>query len=273
MAPGGRGRSQGKESQVEENQQNTGNKAGTPPEKTGGETTPVSFLQKAETLRGEGRYEEAIEACREGLRRNPEVLAGRLLLGRCYLEKGSMPEAREELEKVSQEIEACLPVYRYLSQIYLQAKEVDKALEVMRKTMYFTAPAQPEVKKTTPLEMGLLHRGKYPPFSVPPLAEQERKVREGAMEKEGREEKEGAAPFQTDTLAEIYLKQGRLDKALAVYQDILRREPENAGIRAKFEALRKETGMAPRAAGKKMQNKLEKWLTVVRAQIHLDSGA
>jgi pentatricopeptide repeat protein len=256
----------------EENTPKTENEAGPSPEKTEGEAPPVSFLQKAETLRGEGRYEEAIEVCREGLRRNPEALAGRVLLGRCYLEKGSMQQAREELEKVAQEIEECLPVYRLLSQIYLQAKEVDKALEVMRKTMYFTAPGQPEVKKTTPLEMGLLHRGKYPPFSVPPLAEQERKVREGALEQESTEEKEGT-PFQTDTLAEIYVKQGRLDKALAVYRDILKREPENASIRAKFDALRKETGTDPRAAGKKIQNQLEKWLTVVRAQIHLDSGA
>ncbi len=243
-------------------------------EKKDEEASPVSFLQKAEALLGEGRYDEAIGMCREGLEKNPEVLAGRVLLGRCYLEKGMADQARKELEKVAQEIEACLPVYRFLSQIYLQAKEVDKALEVMRKTMYFTTPAETEAKKTTPLEMGLLHRGKYPPFSVPPLAEQERRVQEGGTEEEGKEEKKReAAAFQTDTLAEIYIKQGRLDKALAVYRDILKREPGNANIRAKFEALQNISPTEHRPAGKKIQNQLERWLAVVRAQTHSDSGA
>lgn len=258
----------------EKTQQKTESNPTTSPEKREGEGSSASFLQKAEALLREGRYEEAIGMCREGLERNPEVLAGRVLLGRCYLEKGMMDQAREELEKVAQEIEACLPVYRFLSQIYLQAKEVDKALEVMRKTMYFTAPAEPEVKKTTPLEMGLLHRGKHPPFSVPPLAEQERRVQEGVAEEEGKEKKDGEPmPFQTDTLAEIYIKQGRLDKALAVYRDILKREPENANIRAKLEALQKKPETDRRVAGKKIQNQLERWLAAVSTQTHSDPGA
>ena len=257
---------------AEKTEQKTDSKPAASPEKREGEASSVSFLQKAEALLGEGRYEEAIGTCREGLERNPEVLAGRVLLGRCYLEKGMMDQARKELEKVAQEIEACLPVYRFLSQIYLQAKEVDKALEVMRKTMYFTAPAEPEVKKTTPLEMGLLHRGKYPPFSVPPLSEQERRVKEGVTEEEEKENKE-AMPFQTDTLAEIYIRQGRVDKALAVYRDILKREPENANVRAKFEALQRKPETDRGVPGKKIQNQLERWLAVVSTQTHSDSGA
>jgi tetratricopeptide (TPR) repeat protein len=257
---------------AEKTEQKTESKPAALTEKREGEASSVSFLQKAEALLGEGRYEEAIGTCREGLERNPEVLAGRVLLGRCYLEKGMMDQARKELEKVAQEIEACLPVYRFLSQIYLQAKEVDKALEVMRKTMYFTAPAEPEVKKTTPLEMGLLHRGKYPPFSVPPLAEQERRVKKEVTEEQGKENKE-AVPFQTDTLAEIYIKQGRLDKALAVYRDILKREPENANVRAKFEALQRKPETDRGVPGKKIQNQLERWLAVVSTQTHSDSGA
>jgi tetratricopeptide (TPR) repeat protein len=257
----------------EEIQPKTESQGGTRPEKKDPEGSPVSFIQKAEALRGEGRIEEAIGICREGLAKTPGVLAARLLLGRCYFEKGMMEQAKEELEKVAQEIEECLPVFRLLSQIYLEAKEVDKALEVMRKTMYFTAPSAPEAKKTTPLEMGLLHRGKYPPFSVPPLAEQERRAQgEGKAEEGEGEKKREAQAFQTDTLAEIYVKQGQLEKALAIYRDILKREPENVQMQAKFEALKKEMGMDRRAAGKKVKGQLERWLAIVETRKHSDMG-
>ncbi len=135
-----------------------------------GEERPDSshFIQLAEALRVQGQYDEAIQACKEGLQKMPDALPGRLLLGRCYLEKGMFTQAREELELVAQVVEECLPVYKLLSKVYLEEKDVDKALEVLRKTLYFPAPEEGRSKQVTPLEMGLIHRGQRPPFSTPP---------------------------------------------------------------------------------------------------------
>ena len=243
------------------------------------------FVPMAESLRLQGHYDEAIATLKGGLEKRPDVLPGRLLLGRCYLEKGMFSEAKEELEWVAKEIEECLSVYKMLSQVYLQEKDVDKALEVLRKILFFQTAEEAITRKVTPLEMGLLNRGSHPPFitspvpSVPPSPfgvppasppatppapppEPNQESRVGQEEEGG-----GQAPIQTDTLAEIYVRQGRLDRALAVYQEILGREPENTAARGKYEALRKRMEKDRQAeAGKKVQAKLEGWLAVLASR-------
>jgi len=73
--------------------------------------------------------------------------------------------------------------------------------------------------------------------------------------------------IQTDTLAEIYLKQGHLDRALSVYQDILARDPQNAAARGKFESLKERMVKKEREESRqKVQARLEKWLTVVSSR-------
>jgi tetratricopeptide (TPR) repeat protein len=234
----------------------------------------VRFVQLGEAFRLQGKHDEAIQACKEGLERMPDALPGRLLLGRCYLEKGMFAEARGELEIVAQVVEECLPVYKLLSQVYLEEKDVDKALEVLRKTLYFPAPEEGKSKKVTPLEMGLLHRGSRPPFSTPPPFQkpapppQPPATEEKAEEREKEEDAEASQPpIPTDTLADIYLKQGHLDRALGVYQDILARDPQNAGVKEKYEALRKKIENEKKAESeKKVRASLEKWLAVVSSR-------
>jgi hypothetical protein len=86
----------------------------------------------------------------------------------------------------------------------------------------------------------------------------------GEMEKTGEAEKSAPTAFQTDTLAEIYIKQGHPDRALVVYQEILAREPENNAIREKVDALKKRLeGDRKVASQKKMLSHLEEWLAAV----------
>ena len=232
------------------------------------------FTQMAESLRLQGRTEEAIETLRKGLEKMPDSLPGRLLLGRCYLEKGMIPEAKVELEIVARGVEECLSVYKMLSQVYLEEKDVDKALEVLRKTLYFQTAEEAVARKVTPLEMGLLHRSPHPPFVTPPIlaghpasppppAPAPEPPRETSQPR-SEEEKPAKAGIETGTLAEIYLQQGHLDRALSVYQEILGREPENTGVREKYEALKKRIEKEKEAEGrKKVQGRLESWLEAV----------
>jgi len=252
----------------EENRSGTGRPGG-----TAGERPDSSlFVQWAEALRLQGKCDEAIQACREGLEKMPDALPGRLLLGRCYLEKGMFAEARGELEIVAQVVEECLPVYKLLSQVYLEEKDVDKALEVLRKTLYFPAPEEGKSKKVTPLEMGLLHRGSRPPFSTPPPFQKpplpsHPPATEDKVEEKEEETEASQPPIPTDTLADIYLKQGHLDRALDVYQDILAKDPQNAGVKEKYETLRKRIEKTQKAeSGKKVRASLEKWLAVVSSR-------
>ncbi len=243
-------------------------------EKTGEIEIPNSdsslFVQEAESLRLQKKYEQAIQTCQEGLKKTPEALSGRLILGRCYLESGRVPEARKELEKVAQAVEECLSVYKILAQVYLEEKDVDKALEALRKTLLFPGSEEGPPKKVTPLEMGLLHRGgSRPPFATPPAFQMEppKAIEPAEIKAPPEEDPSAKVAIQTDTLAEIYIKQGHLDRALSVYQDILARDPQNAAAREKFESLKermvkKET----EESRQKVQARLEKWLTVVSSQ-------
>ncbi len=181
-----------------------------------------------------------------------------------------IPEAKLQLEGVAKVLEECLPVYKLLSQVYIQEKDVDRALEVLRKTLYFPEEGGP--KKMTPLELGLLQRGSHPPFAAPPImtgASLSPASHPSPKEKVDPEKRpEGKAPIQTDTLAEIYLKQGHQDRALSVYEEILTREPENAVIREKRDSLQKKIEKENRRAEtrKKVQNELEGWLANLPAR-------
>ena len=240
-------------------------------EKTGEIENPSSdsslFVQEAEGLRLQKKYDEAIQTCQEGLKRSPEALFGRLVLGRGYLESGRIPEARKELEKVAQIVEECHSVYKILAQVYLEEKNVDKALEALRKTLLFPGAEEGTTNRVTPLEKGLLHRGSHPPFATPPAFQMEppKVVVEPAEIRTPPEEDPSAkAAIQTDTLAEIYIKQGHLDRALSVYQDILARDPQNAAAREKFESLKERMAKKEREEKlQKVQARLENWLAVV----------
>ncbi len=243
-------------------------------EKTGQIEVPGSdsslFIQEAESLRLQKKYDQAIQACQEGLKKTPEALSGRLILGRCYLESGRIPEARKELEKVAQTVEECLSVYKILAQVYLEEKNVDKALEALRKTLLLPGTEEGPSKKVTPLEMALLHRGGFrPPFATPPAFQMEppKTVEEAAIKTPPVEDSSAKAAIQTDTLAEIYIKQGHLDRALSVYQDILARDPQNAEARGKFESLKERMAEKEREeTRRKVRARLEKWLTVVSSR-------
>ncbi|HSR14023.1 MAG TPA: tetratricopeptide repeat protein [Thermodesulfobacteriota bacterium] len=241
----------------------------------------------AESLRLEGNHDEAIRILTEGLKRAPDALRARLLLGKCYLEKGMAAEARGELEAVARVVEECLPVYKLLSQVYVQDKDVDRALDVLRKFLYFESAEEAIRRKASPLEFGML-KGPRPPFATPPPLQQGMEARPAperqaspppepqkaseakapltkAPEKAEEEETAAKPPLQTDTLAEIYMKQGHLDRALSVFEDILRRDPGNTPVREKAEALKEKIAQKKRESENrdKVRGKLEKWVAAL----------
>jgi predicted Zn-dependent protease len=215
------------------------------------------FVVLGESLRVQNRLDEAIEALKQGMEKTPEYLPGRLLLGRCYLEKGLHGEAKIELEKVARMIEECLPVYKLLSKVYVyERKDVDKALEAVRRALYFTSQEVAK-KKITPMEMGLA-----PPGGGGLSPESGAGGQKGA----GGEQRARAArlAIQTDTLAEIYIKQGKMDKALAIYRDILVQDPNHEAVRKKYEAVLKQMERKNETrAREQMTRKLETWLAKI----------
>jgi hypothetical protein len=61
-------------------------------------TNPRVFAQLAEELRKEGKLDEAISVCHEGMREYPKYPHARITLGRALTQRGDLEEARYELE-------------------------------------------------------------------------------------------------------------------------------------------------------------------------------
>ena len=222
------------------------------------------FVQLAEAYRSQGRYEEAINTCQKGMEKMPDSVRGRLLLGKCYLEKAMIPQAREELEKVAREIEECFSVYKLLSLVYLHEKNPEKALEALKKSLSLPPSEGSPRKPVSPLETALPHREAKSPQATSGF-DHPRSPRE--TEKPVGTEKTAPAAIRTDTLAEIYIKQGKLDRALLVYQEILTREPENTAVREKYEGLQKRLAdQGEGASQKKILSQLERWLSALSSK-------
>jgi tetratricopeptide (TPR) repeat protein len=62
--------------------------------------TSIAFAALAEEYRRAGRYDEAIEVCRNGLNRHPAYLSARVTLGRALIELNQLDEAKMELDQV-----------------------------------------------------------------------------------------------------------------------------------------------------------------------------
>ena len=67
------------------------------------EASTDEFVAKAESLRKEGKLQEALSACLSGLSSNPASLTGRLALARVFFELDYLPFARREIEEISRE--------------------------------------------------------------------------------------------------------------------------------------------------------------------------
>jgi hypothetical protein len=98
----------------------------------------IAFAALAEEFRRAGRYDEAIDTCRTGLKRHPAYLSARVTLGRAFIETGEIDAAREELETVLRSAPENLAAIRGMAQIHEklgQSSEMDPHLAAMMHTM------------------------------------------------------------------------------------------------------------------------------------------
>lgn len=213
-----------------------------------------AFIQRAEAYRARGQTKEAVETCLRGLENRPDFLFGRFVLSKCYLEAGRIEEAEGELKRVIAGVEECFPAYTLLGETYLREGAPDKAMEVLRRALVFFPGDEKIKQKMAAVEMDLISRE----VPSPP----------GGVSREGHqttpEEKPVRTAIQTDTLAEICIKQGHLSKAIAIYQEILVKDPKNQVVREKLAGLRKQVKDKQRIiAHKKVINILGQWLAAV----------
>jgi tetratricopeptide (TPR) repeat protein len=93
------------------------------------------FLPLAEEYRKAGLVDEAISVILKGLEHQPGYTSARVALGRLYLEKDMMKEARAEFENVVKAIPDNLFSHKKLAEIYRTEGETLKAVEECKKVL------------------------------------------------------------------------------------------------------------------------------------------
>ena len=90
------------------------------------------FARIGETLRLEGRLDEAIQTCQKGIESRPFQLSGYLVLGKTYIDAGRLDEAREQFETVLRLDPRCLSALNLLAGIMKNQQWGDAAVGFYR---------------------------------------------------------------------------------------------------------------------------------------------
>jgi tetratricopeptide (TPR) repeat protein len=214
----------------------------------------------AEVHRRLGELDEAERVIQEGLERHPELASGHVVAGRIYLDRGENDQAEQAfgraLDLDSRNVEAlrslgkllrergdasgCLQLFRRLQEEQPWNKSVDeqiRALEcrvassaVSGETDEFDCGQGPwawlsEAEIASGLDWDAATLQSDASVGAPPASRPEP---EPELETGPRE-----IP-STRTLGEIYLRQGMLERAEEVFEELLGRRPGDDGIRARL---------------------------------------
>lgn len=103
------------------------------------------FVPLAEEYMKCDMLDEAALVLGDGIKNHPNYLAGRMLLGKVYLQKKQIPEAKAEFEQAIQINPESILAHKKLAQIYQAEAQVEKAIEACRKVVMID-PTDKETK-------------------------------------------------------------------------------------------------------------------------------
>ena len=87
------------------------------------------FIPLAEEYKKAGMYDEAIDVLIKGIERQPGYMSAHVSLGKIYIERDMLKEAKSEFEQVVSAIPDNLYAHKKLAEIYRDLGETDKAVE------------------------------------------------------------------------------------------------------------------------------------------------
>lgn len=200
------------------------------------DTQPVkgsshSVARAADRYREQGRFDDAIMLCLQGLKASPTYVSARVVLGRAYLESGDSVKAEEEFHRVVELSPENLRARMHLGQICEAQGRVEETIGHYEKALEF-APLNREIRASL-----LRLRASISPSapSVYPQASDVPGLPEPHAEFSSVERDENL--FTTETLADLYASQGLTDRAASIYQQLLDEQPFNERVRGKLSAF------------------------------------
>jgi len=155
---------------------------------------PRAFASLANALLNKGYVDEAISVCEEGLEDDPDFIAGRAVLGKCYVKDGKIDKAQEEFEAILEQNHDNVVALIGLGEIYYSMEKYSSAL-AMYERLLFIDPMNEEFQEMVEKIKGLQSGAIPAPPKEPAPEEEEAGVEEeeksGAVEEPGEMEVPG----------------------------------------------------------------------------------
>ena len=186
------------------------------------------FVPLADAYRSMGLLDDARDIALQGTLAHPCYPAGFIVMGRIQLAQRRLADARQSFEKALNVEPDNVEALKELARLHRLEKEDAPALGLLSKAAVL-APEDEDIREQ------LAQLTAEEP-SVAPLQQNLSAVAKPAAA-ESLEQKR-AEPITTATIAEIYIRQGFLRRALKVYRDLLRADPHNETVRQKLVALK-----------------------------------
>uniref|UniRef100_A0A7C4TC11 Tetratricopeptide repeat protein n=1 Tax=candidate division WOR-3 bacterium TaxID=2052148 RepID=A0A7C4TC11_UNCW3 len=160
------------------------------------------FVQLADAYRKNNMIDEALEVLNQGLQYHPQYPLAYLILGKCHLDKRQFAQAKEAFEKTIQLDPLNIVALRLLVQVCDNLKD-EKCLISAYQSIITIDPTDQVAKEKL-----------------------------AALEAQSRK------PVYTITLAEEYERQGNLEEALKVYENLAHIDPQDIVIQNKIKELK-----------------------------------
>jgi len=213
--------------------------------------TPQNYFILAEAYRDELNFEKALEACNKGLEKQPNSISGQVLLAEILFKIGRFDESLTLLNNILSRAPETTQAYRILYEICMHKKDFQGAKDALEKLFFFN-PFDEEISQRLMEIKTIIEKKEVPkpltlPEEEPSFERGEAEIKEeklvhslpeepvfeeveeefatkrispedvATMVREIKEKEEEEEAFVTPTMAEIYLKQGLLDKAIETY--------------------------------------------------------
>lgn len=166
---------------------------------------PKLRLILLEILKKEERPERVIKACMKVLECFPDDIDIRKLLAETYFEQGSIRLAETELEKLGNQIGDLSSVFKLQAELFRKEDRIEEAIDSLK---IYLAHHRSDQEATRLLSE----------LSSP------------------REEEPSVLP--TSTLAEIYYKQGELEEAIKMYEQVIEASPDDEKSKIRLNELK-----------------------------------
>ena len=189
----------------------------------------TAFVPLAEAYRQIGLLDDALEIVRSGTQALPHFSPGFATMGRILAQMGRIDESMQAFDHALSIDRQSQSALVGLARLHLMRSERDQARKVLQQAAEFHPDDETVRNMLVALDL---------PRPQRKLAGSQAPSRESALQKTA-EATDAAQPEEifTATLAEIYVKQGMAEKAVKVYEEILKQDPDNQAIRGRLTDL------------------------------------